>query len=119
MSFSLLDRRRQVQAQIRIVGRPYAREVGGRLTERSIEFHVEPLPDDTWQFTVKIEDEERLRKATRCYQFYGVDKEDKALLHWCDERIGRDDQGQHHRHNAKVVARFDPSRIDSDSREAS
>lgn len=53
MSFTLLDRRNAVSRTI-----PHeraARTMAKRLLLNSVEFHVEPLPDNRWQFTVKAE----------------------------------------------------------------
>jgi hypothetical protein len=42
-------------------GRQATQEAISRLIEASVEFHVEPLPDDEWQITLKGEAEGALR----------------------------------------------------------
>lgn len=64
MSFSLL-KLDVSQSCANAFGQRQTNEVAQRLVEASVEFHVEPMPDDTWQFTVKNEATEILFGAIR------------------------------------------------------
>lgn len=66
-----------------VQGEANARLVAARLITTSIEFHVEPLPDDYWQFTVKGAEVTYAAAAFLCWQFFGV-ADDAEYGLWCD-----------------------------------
>lgn len=55
MSYSLLDKSLYGTYSQIVNGEPAARRVAATLVSNGVEFHVEPLPDDDWQITVKRE----------------------------------------------------------------
>lgn len=102
MSYALLVRDVNVPTDTwTVTGEQDARLVASRMVTSGIEFHVEPLPDDQWQFTMKASEAAGARACFKCWQFFGPVKGDADYALWCDLPV--DHKG---RHNDRMRASY-------------